>query len=49
MELLENQVHFWFTLLAETDPRIPDLGSLLSIEETQRAERFHFEKDRHML
>ena len=46
MELLESQVHFWFTPLAETDPRVPELGPLLSSEEIQRAERFHFEKDR---
>lgn len=46
MELLESQVHFWFTPLTESDPRIPELGRLLSSEEMLRAERFHFEKDR---
>ncbi len=46
MELLEGQVHFWYTPLAETDPRIQELGLLLSSEEIQRAERFHFQKDR---
>jgi 4'-phosphopantetheinyl transferase len=46
MELYDNQVHFWFTPLGERDPRIPALARLLSVEETRRAERFHFNRDR---
>ena len=44
--LPKNQVHFWFTRLAEEDPRIPGLLPLLSRAETERAERFHLERDR---
>jgi 4'-phosphopantetheinyl transferase len=46
MELNESQVHFWFTPLTEADPRIRELGHLLSSVEIRRAERFHLERDR---
>ncbi len=45
-ELPGHEVHFWFTRMTETDPRLTELGHLLSAAEIERAARFHFEKDR---
>jgi 4'-phosphopantetheinyl transferase len=41
-----NQIHVWRVPLNLNPHRIPELKALLSTEERDRAERFHFEKDR---
>lgn len=46
LELPDNQVHFWYTRLAEQDPRVSRLRGLLSSDEIERARRFHQERDR---
>ena len=49
LEQLEQQAHVWLTVPEEiTDPAtLSDYRSLLSEEERERQQRFHFEKDRH--
>ena len=46
---LEQQLHLWLTVPEDiTDPSIlADYQQLLSEEECERQQRFHFEKDRH--
>ena len=46
---LDNEVHVWFsTPEAVTDPgQLADYMSILSPQERERHQRFHFEKDRH--
>lgn len=44
--LQANQVHVWCVPLGLADDQLPMLSRLLSADEHQRAERFHFEKDR---
>lgn len=46
MELHENEVHFWFTQLAEENPRIAEFRQDLSKGERERASRFHRPSDR---
>jgi 4'-phosphopantetheinyl transferase len=49
LKRLENEVHVWFsTPEAVTDPgQLADYMSILSPQEQERHQRFHFEKDRH--
>ena len=49
LKRLENEVHVWFsTPEAVTDPgQLVDYMSILSPQEQERHQRFHFEKDRH--
>jgi len=49
LKRLENEVHVWFsTPEAVTDPgQLADYMSILSPQERERHQRFHFEKDRH--
>ncbi len=46
MDLPEDEVHFFYTRLAEADPRLAQYRALLSPGEINRANRFRFEKDR---
>ncbi len=47
---LDNEVHVWFSIPgAVTDPgQLAYYKSILSSEEQQRYQRFHFDKDRHL-
>ena len=49
LEQLQQQLHVWLTVPDEiTDPgTLSDYLSLLSEDERERQQRFHFEKDRH--
>jgi len=49
LQQLENEAHVWFsTPEAVTDPgQLAGYRSMLSAEERERHQRFHFEKDRH--
>lgn len=49
LQQLEQQVHVWLTVPEEiTDPgTLSEYHTLLSEEERERQQRFHFEKDRH--
>lgn len=49
LQQLENEAHVWFsTPEAVTDPgQLAGYRSMLSPEERERQQRFHFEKDRH--
>lgn len=44
--LLPGEVHVWSAHLDCASPRLESLGSTLSPDETVRASRFHFERDR---
>lgn len=44
--LLSQEVHVWRAYLGQPAPRIHELSRLLSNDERERAERFHFEHDR---
>jgi 4'-phosphopantetheinyl transferase len=48
-ELDSGQIHLWLAYLGEiTDPRLlAEYRTLLSEEELQRQQRFHFQRDRH--
>jgi len=46
MTLGANEVHLWQVHLAAQDPGIHFFRRLLSPDEIQRADRFHFERDR---
>jgi 4'-phosphopantetheinyl transferase len=46
-DLALDQIHVWRVPLNQTPTRIPELKTILSAEERDRADRFHFEKDRH--
>jgi len=43
---IDDYIHLWNANLDQPDSAIRSLGRLLSLEETKRAERFHFEKHR---
>ena len=49
LEQLQQQLHVWLTVPEDiTDPdTLSDYLVLLSEEERERQQRFHFEKDRH--
>jgi 4'-phosphopantetheinyl transferase len=49
LQQLENEVHVWFSTPEDiTDPgQLADYISILSPDERERHQRFHFEKDRH--
>jgi 4'-phosphopantetheinyl transferase len=46
MNLAENDIHIW--LVSEDNPPLPlkELGEILSNDEQERANRFHFERDK---
>jgi 4'-phosphopantetheinyl transferase len=46
-DLAPDEIHIWFVPLNQNPTRIPELKGILSAEERARADRFHFEKDRH--
>lgn len=45
--LTSDQIHVWRIPLNQTPDRIPELTTILSAEERDRARLFHFEKDSH--
>lgn len=45
--LAPDQIHVWRVALNQNPIRIPELKTILSEEGRARADRFHFEKDRH--
>jgi 4'-phosphopantetheinyl transferase len=45
--LEKHQVHLWLTWVDQTIAQVPQLRQLLSADEQARADRFHFERDRH--
>jgi 4'-phosphopantetheinyl transferase len=46
-DLAPDEIHVWRVPLNQSSTRIPELRAILSEEERARADRFHFEKDRH--
>ena len=46
MKLAESEVHIWHIPLSARDGAIQRLAGALSVDEIQRADRFHFEKHR---
>lgn len=45
--LEKHQVHLWLTWVDQAIAHVPQLRQLLSADEQARADRFHFERDRH--
>jgi 4'-phosphopantetheinyl transferase len=46
-DLAPDEIHIWLVPLNQSPTRIPELKAILSEDERARADRFHFEKDRH--
>lgn len=44
--LLDNEVHVWCTSFKQLLPQVEQLAQILSEDEKNRAERFHFERDK---
>lgn len=47
LSLAPNQVHLWRVFLNQPAEQIQQLSQTLSADENSRANRFHFQKDRH--
>ncbi|NJN58975.1 MAG: 4'-phosphopantetheinyl transferase superfamily protein [Leptolyngbyaceae cyanobacterium SL_5_9] len=45
--LEKQQVHLWLTWVDQAIAQVPQLRQILSTDEQARADRFHFERDRH--
>lgn len=43
----KDQVHLWLTWVDQAIAQVPQLRQILSADEQARADRFHFERDRH--
>lgn len=46
LTLTSNDIHVWYAALDQPGLRIQQLAQTLSVDESTRAERFHFEQDR---
>ena len=47
LALHDNEVHLWLAAVPDCLSELPTLRELLNAEERERADRFHFERDRH--
>lgn len=46
LSLDQNEIHVWRCFLNQPEPQIEGLAGTLTDDETKRAERFHFQRDR---